>query len=107
MLTDVEGEGGAMHHCTDRSGDWKYVTRELPKVTPTDNSICIAGLGFIGESKRAQALKLMSEVALHPIDTILPSGEPFNCRTWLKMAIYEMDRARVIKLISDVGECRL
>lgn len=107
MLTDAEGQGATMHHCTDRSGEWVHEVKPLSQVVPTANTVCLAGLGTIPEEKRAEAQKILDEVEIMPVGSKVASGDLFNCRTWLKMAIYQLDRARVIKLISDVGKYKL
>lgn len=72
-------------------------------MVPTTNTVCMVGPGQIPEEKRAEAERIMDEVAIMPVGSKVASGELFNCRTWLKMAIHQLDRACVIKLISDVG----
>lgn len=92
-----------MHHCTDRSGKWEYEVKYHRVMLPTANTLCLAGIGAIAEEKRAEAEKIMNEVELMPVGSKVASGEPFNCRTWLKMAVHQLDRARVIRLMSDAG----
>lgn len=76
---------------------------QLDHVFPTANTLCLAGLGSIPEEKRAEMEKILDEVEIMPVGSKVASGEPFNCRTWLKIAVHQLDRARVIRLISDVG----
>lgn len=92
-----------MHHCTDRSGKWEHEVKRLEAVVPTKSTLCLAGVGFIPEERRANAEKILDEIEIMPVGSKVASGEPFNCRTWLKMAVVKLDRARVIDLISDVG----
>ena len=106
VLTDVEGMGATLHHCTDRSGKWEHEVKPLLSVVPTMNTVCLASLGAIPEGKRAELEKILDEVEIMPVGSKVASGEPFNCRTWLKMAVYKLDRARVIRLIGDVGTLR-
>lgn len=72
-------------------------------MVPTADTVCLAGLGSIPEEKRADAEKILGKVEVMPVDSKVASGEPFNCRTWLNMVIHQLDRARIIRLISDVG----
>ena len=76
--------------------------RAIDILVPAADTLCLAGLGSIPEEKRAGA-KILGEVEVMPVDSKVASGEPFYCRTWLKMAIHQLDRARVIRLISNVG----
>lgn len=92
-----------MHHCTDRSGKWEHEVKQLALVIPTANTLCLCGLGSIPEEKRVEAEKILDEIEIMPVGSKVASGEPFNCRTWLKMAVAQLDRTRVIRLISDVG----
>ena len=78
-------------------------SKPLDRVLPTANTLCLAGLGSIPETRRAEAEKILDEIEIMPVGSKVASGEPFNCRTWLKMAVNQLDRARVIRLISDVG----
>ena len=103
VLTDVEGDGATLHHCTDRSGKWEHEVKPLNRVLPTANTLCLAGIGSIPETRRAEAEKILDEIEIMPVGSKVASGEPFNCRTWLKMAVGQLDRARVIRLIGDVG----
>lgn len=75
----------------------------LDILAPTADTLCLAGLGPVTEEKRAELEKILGEVEIMPVGSKVKSGELFNCRTWLKMAVYQLDRARVIRLISDVG----
>ena len=71
---------------------------------PTADTLCLTGLGSIPEEKRVEAEKTLGEVEVMPVGSKVASGEPFNCRTWLKMAVHQLDRTLVIRLISDVGK---
>ncbi|KAL2756009.1 hypothetical protein ACRALDRAFT_2027649 [Sodiomyces alcalophilus JCM 7366] len=102
LLTDDEGEGATLHHCTDRSGQWVHEIKYFPRVFPTASTVCLAGVGFIPKEQRAEAERILDEIEILPVGSKVASGEPFNCRTWLKMAVHQLDRARVISLISDI-----
>lgn len=81
--------------------------KKLDVVAPTQNTVCLAGLDAIPETKRAELEKILDEVEIMPVGSTVASGEPFNCRTWLKMAVNKRDGARVIRLMSDVGTLKL
>lgn len=92
-----------MHHCTDRSGEWVHEVKRVSYVMPSANTLCLAGLGSVAEERRAEAERILDEIEILPVGSKVASGEPFNCHTWLKAAVGQLDRARVIRLISDVG----
>ena len=61
--------------------------RRLPRVVPTANTLCLVGVGAIPE-KRAEGERILDEVDILPVGSMVESGEPFNGRTWLKKAIH-------------------
>lgn len=66
--------------------------------------ICLVGIGNIPFENRAEATEVMKSVHVPPEGGNLRTGEPFNCRTWLKLAIGVLQRAGIIGLPLHVGE---
>lgn len=66
--------------------------------------ICLVGIGSIPLENRAEATEAMKNVHVPPEGGTLRTGEPFNCRTWLKLAIGALQRAGILSLPQHAGE---
>jgi hypothetical protein len=66
--------------------------------------ICLVGIGNIPLENRAEAAEAMKSVRVPPEGGTLRTGEPFNCRTWLKLAIGALQRAGILGLPLHAGK---
>ncbi|KAL2256902.1 hypothetical protein VTK26DRAFT_952 [Humicola hyalothermophila] len=98
LLLTGPGEAGQIHQATDRTGTWVYEVKELTQVEPTKSMICLVGIGNISPDKRPEALEAMKSVPVLPDGGTLRTGEPFNCRTWLKLAVGALQKAGILDL---------
>lgn len=103
LLLTGPAQAGQIHQATDRSGQWVYEIKELEQVQPTASMICMVGVGNIPPEQRAKAEEAMKSVNVPPEGGTLPTGEPFNCRTWLKLAVSALQKAGVLRLPMHVG----
>ncbi|SPQ20431.1 d85bf281-b71e-4c31-bc72-72993c8368d1 [Thermothielavioides terrestris] len=98
LLLAGPGESGQIHQATDRNGQWEYEIKDLPQIQPTASMICLVGIGNIQPDKRAKAEEAMRSVHVPPEGGTLRTGEPFNCRTWLKLAVAALQKAGILNL---------
>ncbi|KAK4239349.1 hypothetical protein C8A03DRAFT_32605 [Achaetomium macrosporum] len=104
LLLTGPGEAGRIHQTTDRTGSWAYEIREVEQVQPTRSMICLVGIGYIPPEKRAEAEEAVKSVHVPPQGGNLRSGEPFNCRTWLKLVISVLQKEVILELPLHVGK---
>ncbi|AEO71212.1 uncharacterized protein THITE_2123382 [Thermothielavioides terrestris NRRL 8126] len=104
LLLAGPGESGQIHQATDRNGQWEYEIKDLPQIQPTASMICLVGIGNIQPDKRAKAEEAMRSVHVPPEGGTLRTGEPFNCRTWLKLAVAALQKAGILNLPLHVGK---
>ncbi|KAK4130636.1 hypothetical protein BT67DRAFT_445447 [Trichocladium antarcticum] len=98
LLLTGPGQVGQIHQATDRNGSWEYEIKDIEEGQPTRSMICLVGIGNIPFANRAEATEVMKSVHVPPEGGNLRTGEPFNCRTWLKLAIGVLQRAGIIGL---------
>ncbi|KAJ4306268.1 hypothetical protein N0V88_001066 [Collariella sp. IMI 366227] len=104
MAYPNQGEACQLHQATDRSGLWVYESLEHEKLQPTRSMLCLTGIGSIPPQKRAEAEEVMKSARVPPEGGTLRIGEPFNCRTWLKLAVGALQKEGFLELPLHIGE---
>lgn len=65
---------------------------------------CLVGIGSIPPQKRTETEEVMKSVRVPPEGGTLRTGEPFNCRMWLKLAVGALQKEGVLDLPLHIGE---